>query len=271
LAATASGGTAWLTRQCLGKCTWKSAKSLQVPYSDRASYTLHLRVFDRRKMIAKLEEPLAELPTHQPLQRDLAIQTTTSTTSFYRSRKFDKNAKEEPERRSLKLSFQLLNAEAFARRRVVYIVRHAESIWNAAQHNRQLYTMMSDTDHGLSQEGGLQAIQLSERLLAAIKDPLKSPDVQEMLQPNAVFVSPMCRAVQTAVMALGAALLQKGLGKFTLLPNAREKQSLGGMDSISTKSGLAILEAVRSKLDDLLRTHRKCTSRCRSSLPKVEI
>mmetsp|Transcript_100660 Transcript_100660/g.313814 ORF Transcript_100660/g.313814 Transcript_100660/m.313814 type:complete len:268 (+) Transcript_100660:757-1560(+) len=67
--------------------------------------------------------------------------------------------------------------------------------------------------------------------------------VEEMLRPEAVYVSPLSRAIQTAVIALGPTLTrQKGCGELVLMANAREKQNFGGLDTWSTKIGVDVLQ-----------------------------
>ena len=38
--------------------------------------------------------------------------------------------------------------------KVIYVVRHGESVWNKAQADKQFYTMLSATDHPLNEDVG---------------------------------------------------------------------------------------------------------------------
>mmetsp|Transcript_40011 Transcript_40011/g.101622 ORF Transcript_40011/g.101622 Transcript_40011/m.101622 type:complete len:609 (+) Transcript_40011:132-1958(+) len=244
-------GESWPLKCCVGKASWYSAKSLCVPFQERKRYVLTLQVWDGKNLLATLEEPLGDLPVHAPISRELSLAS---------GRKPDK-LQAQPSS-GLSVSFQILSAEAIAHKRTVFFVRHAESVWNEAQSKAQVHKMVSETDHGLSAAGGRQAEKLGERLAAASKgrpearaDAAQDDAVAaELLRPDVVYVSPLTRAVQTAVISLGPTLVQQGgLGEVVLMPNAREKHNLGGMDTVSTKTGVSILHGVLKKLRDLSR------------------
>mmetsp|Transcript_91153 Transcript_91153/g.294533 ORF Transcript_91153/g.294533 Transcript_91153/m.294533 type:complete len:631 (-) Transcript_91153:43-1935(-) len=244
-------GESWPLKCCVGKASWYSAKSLCVPFQERRRYVLTLQVWDGKNLLATLEEPLGDLPVHAPISRELPLAS---------GRKPDK-VQVQPSS-GLSVSFQILSAEAIAHKRTVFFVRHAESVWNVAQSKAQVHKMVSETDHGLSAAGGRQAEKLAERLAEAAKGrPEARADAAEdhavaaeLLRPDVVYVSPLTRAVQTAVISLGPTLVQHGgLGEVVLMPNAREKHNLGGMDTVSTKTGVSILHGVLKKLRDLSR------------------
>jgi len=64
-----------------------------------------------------------------------------------------------------------------------------------------------------------------------------------------VYVSPLTRAIQTAVIALGPAMTQaNGHANVLLMANAREKQNFGGLDSRPVMTGVGVLQR---SLDEL--------------------
>ena len=54
-------------------------------------------------------------------------------------------------------------------RKLVFFVRHGESVWNAAQERHDVYSMMKETDHGLSVKGMQQAEALGRRIRRAAR------------------------------------------------------------------------------------------------------
>jgi len=143
------------------------------------------------------------------------------------------------------VSFQVLDSRAFLERRTVFFVRHGESVWNKAQEQLQLDEMVSTTDHPLSAKGRAQAESLSQRIANAAAR--AKPELAALLRPEAVYVSPLTRAIQTAVIALGPAMTQANANVF-LMANAREKQNFGGLDSRPAMTGIGVLQR---SLDEL--------------------
>lgn len=114
--------------------------------------------------------------------------------------------------------------------RTVYIVRHAESRWNAAWRRLNVAAMLSERDHGLTVAGADQSVALAGALLAG---PIS------LASPGALVASsPLCRALQTATIALCAAGLPSP-APVLVLPCARESGGrLGfGRDSAGTPIG----------------------------------
>ncbi|KAJ1617418.1 histidine phosphatase superfamily, partial [Pavlovales sp. CCMP2436] len=110
--------------------------------------------------------------------------------------------------------------------RTVYLVRHAESRWNAAWRRLNVAAMLRETDHGLTVVGVDQAGTLAGVLLA---EPIA------LGSPGAIITSsPLCRALQTAAVALCAAGARGSA--LVVLPDARESGGrLGfGRDSAGT-------------------------------------
>jgi broad specificity phosphatase PhoE len=111
--------------------------------------------------------------------------------------------------------------------RTVYVVRHAESRWNAAWQRLNVAAMMAETDHGLTVVGVDQAGTLAGVLLAS---PIS------LARPGArIASSPLCRALQTATVAVAAANVRDPVA-ILVLPDARESGGrLGfGRDSAGT-------------------------------------
>merc|ERR1712154_416052 len=98
------------------------------------------------------------------------------------------------------------------------------------------------TDHSLSNKGVEQAEKLSEKLEQALQQP-RNRDGEDIACADAYYASPLTRAIQTAVIALGPTL-ERGdeRGELMLMGSAREKQNFGGLDSMSTKIGAEILQ-----------------------------
>jgi broad specificity phosphatase PhoE len=114
--------------------------------------------------------------------------------------------------------------------RTVYLVRHAESRWNAAWKRLNVAAMLRETDHGLTVVGVDQAGTLAAVLLA--------PPIS-IAQPGAQLASsPLCRALQTAAVAVVAARPTDAV-RICTLPDARESGGrLGfGRDSAGTPTG----------------------------------
>lgn len=99
-----------------------------------------------------------------------------------------------------------------------FLVRHGESMWNQAQTDRDLVGMMSQKDHPLNETGVAQAEALRDRLISAYEGDVRvlSDAEQEFLDADSVMSSPLCRAVQTAVIACSP-LLKRLRRRLTLV------------------------------------------------------
>ena len=148
------------------------------------------------------------------------------------------------------------------------MVRHGQSKWNEAQHNRD-YAKLMAFDHPLTLEGSQQATELREKWETARLEVVGATPplidlgeegnrppldrwLKAFLSARVVLSSPLTRAVQTAVLALHKhpALDAKGL---RLLRSAREvKGSMGSLDSIGKAVGSEIIVRVREKLGELM-------------------
>lgn len=139
---------------------------------------------------------------------------------------------------------------------LVFFVRHAESRWNAAQASLSAVGMLCENDHGLSEEGKLQAEALREKVQAAKEKLLKAGTPQAaapedwerlLLDPDVVYSSPFTRALQTA--CIGLKELFPGSCRLAVMREAREHKRLGGADS----TGIACGEAIRDRVRDEIR------------------
>ncbi|KAG8468236.1 hypothetical protein KFE25_013319 [Diacronema lutheri] len=122
---------------------------------------------------------------------------------------------------------QLCRAASSGGTRTVYIVRHAESRWNAAWKRLNVAAMMAERDHGLTVVGVDQSASLAGVLVGL---PIS------LGAPGAILAaSPLCRALQTAAIALCAAGVHSP-SSILVLPDARESGGrLGfGRDSAGT-------------------------------------
>jgi broad specificity phosphatase PhoE len=184
---------------------------------------LNIELWDKSVLIGSLKVPFLDLPGHVGVTRDLEMR------------------QQKPGDRACSVCFQIVDAREILNKRTVYFIRHGESSWNKAQSKLDFYEMGRQTDHPLSGKGREQAETLS-----ALIDKEKA---LSLLQPDVVYVSPLTRAIQTAVISLRKVLDQPGFGELVLMANAREKQNLGGFDSKPQKIGS---DVVKRALDELV-------------------
>lgn len=144
------------------------------------------------------------------------------------------------------ISFQVVDQKAVIHKRTVFFIRHAESVWNQAQSSNNFYEMLKATDHPLSMRGRIQAEDLSSRIQAASEVKSTRASVHHtanMMQPDVIYVSPLTRAVQTAVIALQPVFKKSdAVTDIVFMSAAREKQNLGGMDTKATAVGADIVQ-----------------------------
>jgi len=137
------------------------------------------------------------------------------------------------------ISFQVVDQASVIHRRTVFFIRHAESAWNKAQSKHNFYEMFKTRDHPLSQEGREQAESLDKRIRAIANEPKDSPNAA-ILTPDVIYVSPLTRAVQTAVIALQPVF--KMNSEIVFMASAREKQNFLGMDTKGSVSGPYVVQ-----------------------------
>mmetsp|Transcript_10626 Transcript_10626/g.24165 ORF Transcript_10626/g.24165 Transcript_10626/m.24165 type:complete len:510 (+) Transcript_10626:53-1582(+) len=207
-----------------GEPCWYSAKTLGFELAEIKHAVLHIDLYDKNELIGSLKEKLEDLPIHKEVIRKLETGREEST-------------------QPCMVSFQVLDSDAVLRPRTVFFIRHGESGWNKAQSDWDLWTMAIQKDHPLSGRGREQAEELSARLSEGSKE------VEPILHSDVVYVSPLTRAVQTAVIAFSQEFLKsRGHCEFVLMPNAREKQNLGGRDSMPSKIGADIVQHAHDEL-----------------------
>ena len=126
----------------------------------------------------------------------------------------------EGERNAAALEQELRRSERHSRHGVertltLFLVRHAESKWNEAQHHKSLRGLMA-FDHPLTMDGIRQSCALARRwetaqraTMGSWEAPTDAQDkqarerLQRFLEASRVFSSPLTRAMQTAMLSLG--------------------------------------------------------------------
>eukprot|EP00966_Prymnesium_polylepis_P154549 3568543-Prymnesium_polylepis.1 len=138
-----------------------------------------------------------------------------------------------------------------ATKKVVYIIRHGESVWNAAQRDKDAVAMLSTVDHPLNEAGRDQAEGLQASLRAG------GAEAAALMASDAVMCSPLTRAIETCLIGLQPMLTAPtaagGEHVVVLNPNLREKRNFGGKDSSGQWVGEAIVTGVHAALDELYR------------------
>lgn len=89
-------------------------------------------------------------------------------------------------------------------KKVVYAVRHGESVWNKAQADKDVMAMLSAVDHPLNAAGKAQAEGLRDAIAAGVE--IGSDDAKALLAVDAVWCSPLTRAVQTCLIGMSPVL-----------------------------------------------------------------
>jgi len=139
-------------------------------------------------------------------------------------------------------------------KKTVYFVRHGESTWNKAQSDAMsgapdgLGAMLSSCDNPLNEVGISQAMDLQSKLKSA-KSSGHAKAVQ-MLNAEAIFMSPLTRAVQTGLLGLEPVL--KKIHRCRMMTSARERRNLGGLDTEGSEVGEAIMNRAISEAQPLL-------------------
>jgi len=222
----------WPARRWNNTPTWCSAQSLGISFAEKAAANLRIEFFDEQTQLGSAEMKLGDVPLHSTVTQQLEQKLQTRN------------------HQHSSVSFQVLDSRAFLESRTVFFVRHGESVWNKAQEQLHLNEMVRTTDHPLSAKGRAQAESLSQRIAKAATR--ANPELAELLRPEAVYVSPLTRAMQTAIIALGPAMTQaNGNANVVLMANAREKQNFGGLDSRPAMTGVGVLQRTLDELKAL--------------------
>jgi len=134
------------------------------------------------------------------------------------------------------LTVQRVHPRNFRLRKRVFFIRHAESKWNQAQANRDIVGMVKQRDHPLNRTGIQQALKMSN--YCNTKETPTNEVERSFLEADEIITSPLCRALQTALVGLYAhpCTQKKGM---KLMGNVREIQNLGGIDSMGMVFGSA--------------------------------
>eukprot|EP01007_Sphenomonas_quadrangularis_P001557 NODE_254_length_1729_cov_174.263095_g190_i0.p1 GENE.NODE_254_length_1729_cov_174.263095_g190_i0~~NODE_254_length_1729_cov_174.263095_g190_i0.p1 ORF type:complete len:429 (+),score=68.70 NODE_254_length_1729_cov_174.263095_g190_i0:31-1317(+) len=134
-------------------------------------------------------------------------------------------------------------------RKTVFVIRHGESKWNAAQQQMNYVEMLGDFDHPLNIEGIQQASALNKKIHNALANIAKEPNksVQQALNAfksaKAFFCSPFTRAMETCLIALLKLENLEGNG-LKLLSTAREVKNTLGLDTVGVATGPDIVKRV---------------------------
>jgi hypothetical protein len=140
-------------------------------------------------------------------------------------------------------------------KKTVYFIRHGESKWNKSQSSHNVKGMLQEYDHGLSDKGCAEAEELAALTVSA--EHATDPDCKRFMALEKVFVSPLTRAIQTAMLGLQHVPEMKERG-VECLRDAREIKKVGGIDSCGTATGPQILQRVASEMAVLEWSQRKC-------------
>lgn len=154
-------------------------------------------------------------------------------------------------------------AAAPASTKRVFLVRHGESKWNAAKRSKKFYSMVKEHDHPLNEKGYGQARELQKELrrvmtnadgnAASTSDAAsdhKQEALEAMVAAEALWASPLTRALQTALVGLEPLLTRPG-AVLQLRANVREKKNWGGLDSIGRVVGVQCRERAVAELSEL--------------------
>jgi len=153
----------------------------------------------------------------------------------------------------------------------LFFIRHGQSTWNYMQsHKNFIGLIMSNGDNPLSEDGIGQALFLDTKIsMKNIKNDIDAlalagrreskqpePTAQEELffeaaNTGTIFVSPLTRAIQTAILGLRGVLLEteamtkkSPARKFILSPSLREKKNPGGSNTTGVVFGSSIHDRV---------------------------
>lgn len=135
--------------------------------------------------------------------------------------------------------------------RIVYLVRHAESRYNAAMKSRSLSRLIGERDHGLSENGRSQCEHLCQKILVAAEH--GDPDALAIISRKVTYSSPLSRAVCTAYLSFPpqkqSSSLSQTANPVVVLPDAREHcmMRLFARDSEGTAKS-ALQEKVEKEL-----------------------
>jgi len=216
----------WHYKQSHEEPRWFCARSLNFVLADNPDVTLIAEIWDKssKSRLGSCKLPLSSVKLNSPLTLDVETKKQFGG--------------------PCKIFLQVLNSSDVLQKKTVYFVRHGESIWNKAQSQMDLVEMGKTTDHALSLKGRQQAQKLKEQVTDAMQ--AKEAKLEGFFKPDVVFVSPLTRAIQTAVIGLEDVLTSKS--NIIITSNVREKQNFGGRDSIGKVFGPEIVQRTYEEL-----------------------
>jgi broad specificity phosphatase PhoE len=251
---SALGRTAeWPVRHCKSPA-WFSAQPLAFSLDDRRERTLHVEMWNGTTLLCKKSQNMLGIKIHEQLCWTL-----------------DPEPSAPPSQNDCTVVLQIMDANVCIGPRTIFFVRHGQSVWNKAQSNLDVYEMYKRADHPLSSFGRDQAIGLASELASAT-----DKSAAQLGSPDMVYVSPLTRAIQTAVIGLGDALVKSGNTTMVFMPNAREKKNFGGADSRPECTGSDVIQRASDELGQLFAGHpqreqlKKTLSQLRFDTQEVE-
>jgi len=174
-----------------------------------------------------------------------------------------------------RMLIQPIAAQPPKTKKIVYFVRHGTSEWNQAQASlanpQSIAKMITKIDHPLAAKGIAEAMALCEKIQKVVENTKKeesprrvqrslskkesaiSPTIsnENFISTNQIFVSPLTRAVQTALIALQPILISNRC-LVVLSPNVREKRNFGGRDSTGESYDRHVEKKILSNLHSAL-------------------
>eukprot|EP01062_Namystynia_karyoxenos_P069893 TRINITY_DN65313_c0_g1_i1.p1 TRINITY_DN65313_c0_g1~~TRINITY_DN65313_c0_g1_i1.p1 ORF type:complete len:1002 (+),score=345.94 TRINITY_DN65313_c0_g1_i1:180-3185(+) len=220
---------------------WNSARGLGCDFSEVDTLEVELWDTAERKMfselIATVHIPLADLVHGEFCEHHFSV-------------------------RSRRATVRLKALPPPPARKQVFFVRHGESVWNHASQQRDVATMLGAVNHPLTETGRDQAVHLMQQIRARAQQPEEpaggSEEARlelELLRAEAVWSSPLMRAVQTALIAGHPLLVGEGTQQrrtLRLCAKARERRNFGGRDSTGSGRGDGFRELVVRSMQSLL-------------------
>jgi len=140
-------------------------------------------------------------------------------------------------------------------RKKLILIRHGESEWNDAQSNNKFRVMLARVDHPLTAVGVDQALGLAKHIETAQREGSDDPCVNDLLSAQVVYSSPLCRAVQTALLGCAPLAAARPSLSWVLRKNAREKRNLGGRDSSGQEYGDKMARCLHDEVAELASMH----------------
>lgn len=163
-------------------------------------------------------------------------------------------------------------------RKHLFLIRHGESKWNAAKREKNVFKMVRQHDHPINEQGYRQAHALQVGLIHAVEEDKVRPNdpskprslMQTLLRAEALWASPLTRAVQTALVALEPLLRMPGK-QLELKIYAREKKNWGGFDSTGIVCGSACGQRALAELRSISTTEVATEAEVTSKLSKLRL